>query len=759
MPSASARVPIRARRARGRALVAAAVLASAGAGGAPLQPGDILVTDFTASKLFVIDPDNGAPTEIASGVLLDAPVGVAARDDGFAFVTNPGSQFIVRVDPAPIPPNPVQVLLKALANPRGIAIDPSGDVFVSSPSTDQILRVDSVTGVATGVTFSGLVLFPTGLVREASGDLVVADSSTLPIVGGPKLVRIDLPSGDQTLLAAAGMLMVPRDVEIDPAGGFLVVDSGARKVIRVDDTIPFDSQNPTANQTEWAACPQEFVSPRGIAVEADGDVLVSDFSAKQVFVIHPTPTPPPRVCIPLINASPLVGPWDVAVTPAITPFDPTMLLVADAATDKIYRVDPEDGSSVDLWPGLAFSDPVAAIRDLSQDYFVLERDKIHRVTPSGVPTLVATITPGPAPVDLTGIAIDANGELLVTDAANDRLLRVIPASGQQFVIADDDFTPSAPLGAPAGLALDRNGTVLIANRGDAADTPAIPTGVVRVNPGSGTAAGVVTNAQFVEIVAVAVDRNGDYLISDRGTDTVWRLLASIPAPLNLFPISIGNDITSLRGLAIDLNRSVVVGNQGAKEILRIDPTSGVQTEIAPAPVFSGIEGIALDRDPSPPPLDSDSDGILEDADNCPEIANPDQLDLDADGQGDVCDADVDGDGDPDLMDNCRLIANPNQEDSNHDGFGNRCDADYASAGNPNLGDLVVSAPDFSRFRAAFGTSANLPDGPPDPAYSAEIDFNSDGGIGAADFSNFKSSFQHPPGPSGLACRGTIPCPP
>jgi hypothetical protein len=44
-----------------------------------------------------------------------------------------------------------------------------------------------------------------------------------------------------------------------------------------------------------------------------------------------------------------------------------------------------------------------------------------------------------------------------------------------------------------------------------------------------------------------------------------------------------------------------------------------------------------------PPPDADGDGALDFADNCPSDANPDQADLDNDGNGDVCDSDVDGD--------------------------------------------------------------------------------------------------------------------
>jgi len=43
-------------------------------------------------------------------------------------------------------------------------------------------------------------------------------------------------------------------------------------------------------------------------------------------------------------------------------------------------------------------------------------------------------------------------------------------------------------------------------------------------------------------------------------------------------------------------------------------------------------------------LDADGDGIADDADNCPDIVNPDQADADEDGIGDVIEFDTDGDG-------------------------------------------------------------------------------------------------------------------
>lgn len=138
------------------------------------------------------------------------------------------------------------------------------------------------------------------------------------------------------------------------------------------------------------------------------------------------------------------------------------------------------------------------------------------------------------------------------------------------------------------------------------------------------------------------------------------------------------------------------------------PCAGPSCYPPPPPPCSGAGFNGLDCS-EPKSKDSDGDGLGDDFDNCPWIANADQVDSDGDGHGDacdncphtsnlqqqdndgdslgdVCDDDDDNDGIPDAQDNCITTSNPTQKDTDGDGLGDICDPDADGDGVPNLTD-------------------------------------------------------------------------
>ncbi len=92
--------------------------------------------------------------------------------------------------------------------------------------------------------------------------------------------------------------------------------------------------------------------------------------------------------------------------------------------------------------------------------------------------------------------------------------------------------------------------------------------------------------------------------------------------------------------------------------------------------------------------------------------------------------DVDGDVRADDLDNCTNIANANQLDVDNDGYGNMCDPDLNNDG-------IVNFLDLAAFSTVFLTDDAL------------ADFNGDGIVNFVDLPVLAGLFFMPPGPSGL----------
>ncbi|MDC0721193.1 thrombospondin type 3 repeat-containing protein [Nannocystis bainbridge] len=150
--------------------------------------------------------------------------------------------------------------------------------------------------------------------------------------------------------------------------------------------------------------------------------------------------------------------------------------------------------------------------------------------------------------------------------------------------------------------------------------------------------------------------------------------------------------TLLNQLAADLSGDGTLDDEAL-----LGRLEAAETALAAGPVRAALADYMADLGlPGAPPdfariLDQDHDGLANSEDNCPLVANLDQVDGDGDDRGDVCDAcpdsgvDMDGDGYDDGCDNCPAVANadPPQavmslfdplSDIDEDGLGNACDS-------------------------------------------------------------------------------------
>ena len=145
-------------------------------------------------------------------------------------------------------------------------------------------------------------------------------------------------------------------------------------------------------------------------------------------------------------------------------------------------------------------------------------------------------------------------------------------------------------------------------------------------------------------------------------------------------------------------------------------------------------------------VDSDGDGVADEDDNCPTIANADQADVDGDGQGNVCDncpqtanvdqVDADADGVGDVCDNCPAVANVDQLDVDGDGLGNACDncpqtpnADQADVDADGLGDACDNCPavaNADQLDADGDGQGNVCDNCPQTTNADQVDADADG---------------------------------
>ena len=293
---------------------------------------------------------------------------------------------------------------------------------------------------------------------------------------------------------------------------------------------------------------------------------------------------------------------------------------------------------------------------------LIDVDVVMDMLESAGPPFIVYVDPGHCG-DIKG---DPDGQVDLDDLGGGLTARLLEV-GVPFIRSCPGMEPmpSAELSAAVGFVVG----------GFVVGGPGLPGSTVRVTLHSDVPVGALTLESIVESPAVGGTASNFWVNPDFG----WERLRCAGEAVNSDGELIRN-VTAIRGFG----KPGVVG-----ELFSFDYTIpdlpwpwGNSFSIGVGEGTNNVGGFLptsvtmswLDRDPN----DRDWDGVDDENDNCPDVANPEQADGDGDGVGDVCD-------------NCPERWNADQADSDGDGFGDECDClcpgDTNEDGQVDLEDL------------------------------------------------------------------------
>ena len=279
--------------------------------------GNIYVADASNQTIRKIAPGGLVTTVAGSGTAggvngtgtaatFDAPLGVAVDASGNLYVADGGNDVIRKIAPGGV----VTTLAGAVGTsgtadgtgvlakfnqPYGVAVDASGNVYVADYGNNTIREVTpggTVTTIAGAAGLAGstdatgaAARFnkPYGVAVDASGNIYVADT-------GNNRIREIMPGGVVTTLAGstsgygdgtgtAAQFASPRGVAVDASGNVYVADTNDAEIRKIaSGAVVTTLAGGASGGADGAGFNAGFNNPSGVAVDANGTVYVADTS-------------------------------------------------------------------------------------------------------------------------------------------------------------------------------------------------------------------------------------------------------------------------------------------------------------------------------------------------------------------------------------------------------------------------------------------------------------------------------------------------
>ena len=522
------------------------------------REGDIFISDTLVNEVVKLPAGGGPQTTVGSG--LSSPNGVAVDASGNVFIADSGNGRVVEV---PAGGGPQTTVGSGLSYPDAVAVDAAGDVFIGDTGLGQVVKVPAGGGPQTTVG-SGLSA-PEGVAVDAAGDVFIAD----PGLG--QVVEVPAGGGPQTTVGSG--LSFPQGVAVDRAGDVFIADSGLGQVVEVP-----------AGGGAQTTVGSGLSSPLGVAVDAAGDVFIADVGLTQVLEVQLVSVNFGSVSIG--SSSTLTLNYNVTAT---TTFSTTPKVLTQGTPNLDFKLGSGSTCTGTVSAGSActvsvtFSPRAPGLREGAVQLFdnsgnLLPTTLLHGI---GVGSAIAfgpgtQITVGTGLNFPTGVAVDAAGDVFISDAGLGQVVKVPAGGGPQTTVNTGSYT----LHFPAGLAVDGAGDVFIADYvlGLVLEIPAGGAPPTTVGTGLGSPAGV------------AVDGAGNVFIAD------FFLGQVLEVPANGGPqTTVGSGLNQPSGVAVDAAGDVFIADTGNNRVVEVPV--GCTSSACQTTVGSGLSfpyGAAVD---------------------------------------------------------------------------------------------------------------------------------------------------------------------
>lgn len=204
-----------------------------------------------------------------------------------------------------------------------------------------------------------------------------------------------------------------------------------------------------------------------------------------------------------------------------------------------------------------------------------------------------------------GLACDLTGNLYVADLGNNRVRRIAPdgtvstiaGGGPAATVNEGDLAINSQLLTPRNVATDAAGNLYISEFSGHRVRKVTPDGRIWTAAGTGIAGfwgdgGLATNAQLAYPAGLAVDRNGNLYIADSGNQRIRRILGG-----NIMSTVLGGapSTTLFTPTAVTVDASSTIYTADSSGIVRSYSPSGIWSAVA----GSGAPGFAGDGGPAP----------------------------------------------------------------------------------------------------------------------------------------------------------------